>query len=641
MTVNSRLLWGALCCVAAAGWAQDGATDWHGYPRQNFTLAGRPCFITAPRVAAPGKPWAWRTSFPDFHAEVDLELLRSGCHIGYIECLDMLGCDAALDVMDQFYDDATRRRGLSPRPALEGVSRGGLHAYRYAARHPDRVSCVYADTPVMDLKSWPLGRADAQQQVRDALRYYGFKDEADLRAYRGNPVDLLEPIAKAKIPLRHVISLTDVVVPPEQNTLEARRRLGRLGWTLDLVTVAQGTPESGGHHFPLPAVFDSARFVMQHAWVLPAGREYFELRDGLGNSRARFENEKTGRVAFLGGSITFASGWRDEVMRYLEKRFPETKFEFVAAGVPSLGSVPHAFRLERDVLARGPVDLLFVEAAVNDSSNIPDRPDQMLRGMEGVVRHARQANPLTDIVQMHFVMPEHIDDYNHGRTPSSVAQHERVAAHYGNPSLNLSLEVTERIRAGEFTWAADFRDLHPSPFGQQLYANSIARLIDAAWARPPAPVARHVLPAQPLDPRSYVRGRFGPIETAHLTKGFQLVPDWTPGIPRETRPGYGHVSALAATEAGAEFEFGFDGTAAGLMIGAGPDTGIIEVSIDGGAPRTIDTFTPWSKSLYLPWALILEDNLPSGPHQARVRLAADHNPQGAGTALYVFQLLEN
>ena len=77
------------------------------------------------------------------------------------------------------------------------------------------------------------------------------------------------------------------------------------------------------------------------------------------------------------------------------------------------------------------MDLLFVEAAVNDTTNEPD-PNRMLRGMEGIVRHARLANPLIDIVQMHFVMPEHIADYSQGRTPASVAQHERVAAHYGN-----------------------------------------------------------------------------------------------------------------------------------------------------------------------------------------------------------------
>jgi len=42
--------------------------------------------------------------------------------------------------------------------------------------------------------------------------------------------------------------------------------------------------------------------------VLPRGHEYFALRAGLGNSRMKFEREKTGRVAFLGGSITAIMG---------------------------------------------------------------------------------------------------------------------------------------------------------------------------------------------------------------------------------------------------------------------------------------------------------------------------------------------
>ena len=142
--------------------------------------------------------------------------------------------------------------------------------------------------------------------------------------------------------------------------------------------------------------------------VLPKSREYFDLRDGLANCRLKFEREKSGRIAFLGGSITAGGGWRVHLMKYFQEKFPQTKFEFIGAGIGSMGSVPHAFRLERDVLSKAPVDLLFVEAAVNDTSNTAD-PDHMLRGMEGVVRHMRMANSLTDIVHLHFVMPRMSD----------------------------------------------------------------------------------------------------------------------------------------------------------------------------------------------------------------------------------------
>lgn len=331
----------------------------------------------------------------------------------------------------------------------------------------------------------------------------------------------------------------------------------------------------------------------------------------------------------------------DGAIRYFQEKFPETKFDFISAGIGSMGSVPHAFRLERDVLSKGPVDLLFIEAAVNDSSNIPDHPDQMLRGMEGVVRHARTANPLTDIIHLHFVMPSHMDDYKKGSVPASIAQHEKIAVAYGNPTLHLSREVADRIGAGEFSWDQDFKGLHPSPFGHQLYANSIARILDAAFAKPPAAVAKpHPLPA-PVDAKSYALGRFGNIADARIIKGFTLDPAWKPADGKSTRAGFVNVPALVGTEPGAEFEFSFDGTGAGLFIAAGPDAGRIECSMDGGDHRAIETFTHWSTGLHLPWAVILGDGLKAGHHTAKVRIADGHNAKGTGTALRVFHLLLN
>ncbi len=374
---------------------------------------------------------------------------------------------------------------------------------------------------------------------------------------------------------------------------------------------------------------------------LPKGQNYFELRDGLANAQRKFEKEKTGRIAFLGGSITAGGGWRDHAMKYFQAKFPQTKFEFIAAGIGSMGSVPHAFRLERDVLSKGPVDLLFVEAAVNDSSNIPDHPEQMLRGMEGVVRHVREANPLTDIIHMHFVMPPHMSDYNKGFVPMSIAQHEKVAVAYGNPSLNLALEVTDRIDAGEFTWDKDFKGLHPSAFGHQLYANSIARMLEDALTKPLANVATPHALSPMVDAQSYAKGRLGNITEAKIIKGFTLEQAWKPVDGKGTRAGFVNVPALVGTEIGAEFEFSFDGTGCGLFIAVGPDAGRIEFSIDGGEYRKLETFTHWSAGLHLPWALILDDQLKPGKHTTQVRIAADHDPKGTGTALRVFHLLLN
>jgi hypothetical protein len=265
----------------------------------------------------------------------------------------------------------------------------------------------------------------------------------------------------------------------------------------------------------------------------------------------------------------------------------------------------------------------------------------MLRGMEGVVRHVREANPLTDIIHIHFVMPPHMSDYNKGFVPMSIAQHEKVAVAYGNPSLNLALEVTDRIDAGEFTWDKDFKGLHPSAFGHQLYANSIARMLEDALTKPLANVATPHALSPMVDAQSYAKGRLGNITEAKIIKGFTLEQAWKPVDGKGTRAGFVNVPALVGTEIGAEFEFSFDGTGCGLFIAVGPDAGRIEFSIDGGEYRKLETFTHWSAGLHLPWALILDDQLKPGKHTTQVRIAADHDPKGTGTALRVFHLLLN
>lgn len=611
------------------------ASNWHGYQKQSFVLDGDPAFVVVPKVAASGKPWVWRTSFPDFHAEVDIELVRNGFHIGFLNVVQALGSDASLDKMDRFYDQVRSHWGLSARPALEPCSRGGLHAYRYAARHPQRIACILGDVPVMDLKSWPMKWPDSKPQIQDALQHYGFRSEQELLAFRGNPIDLLEPIAAAKIPLRHVICLTDKVVPPEENSLEAKRRLVALGHDMELEILADSA-QLHGHHFPYPNVFGSVRFVMKHAHVLPKDQEYYELRQGLANCKSTFEQKGVGRVAFLGGSITHNGGWRDELMSYLQQRFPQTKFDFIAAGISSIGSNGHAFRLERDVLSRGPVDLVFVEAAVNDGSNIPDQPGLILRSMEGVVRHLRTANAMTDIVHMHFAMPDHIDDYNAGGIPVPIDQHEKVAKHYGCTSLNITKEVTDRISAGEFTWASGFNNVHPPAFGQTLYSNSMTRMLDAAFASMAKPKP-HRLPEEPVDRQSYWQGRLGKIDDARLGKGFELVPKWIPDKGGK-RSGFSDVPALVATEPGAEFTYLFEGTVFGLFLAAGYDTCVLEFSVDGGPWQAKDTYTKWSESLHLPWPFVLVDGLSPGKHQISVRTTDQVKSR---TALHVIHVLLN
>jgi len=359
-------------------------------------------------------------------------------------------------------------------------------------------------------------------------------------------------------------------------------------------------------------------------------KSYHTIHGSLTNSSIKFEKEKTGRVVFLGGSITFNPGWRDSVCNFIQQKFPETKFDFINAGVPSMGSTPGAFRFENDVLKNGKVDLLFLEAAVNDDTNQMESVE-IMRAMEGIVRHAKTANPLCDLVIMHFVDPGKMVDYRNGKIPAVIQLHEKVAEHYNISTINLAKEVTERIDAGEFTWENDFKDLHPSPFGQNIYAQSIKQFLQNTLR--PGNLNDHLLVVEmpaPLDKYLYSNGILVKPNPPKKIKGWEMVENWNPEDGKNTRFNYVNVPMLVGEYPGKILKFQFKGNAVGIAVAAGPNAGIIEYSVDESDWKKMDLFTQWSKNLYLPWFYTLGSGLKSGKHTLQIRLTREKNVESTG-----------
>ncbi len=621
---------------------------WHGYERRDFVAGGRACILVLPRLPAPGRPWIWRTEFFGHEPQADLALLGHGFHVGYVDVQDMYGAPVAMGCMDAFYEEATRRHGLAPKVALEGFSRGGLFAYNWAARHPDRVACLYADAPVCDFRNWPAGRGRGPGSPADwakALAAYGMTEEEAL-AWPGNPVDNLGPLAAADIPLLHVCGEADEAACCDENTGEVERRYRALGGSIAVLRKPFCRHHPHSLRNPAPIV----RFVLRAAGLgaapvrspgTPFGYDYFVLRAGLRGTAERLRARGTGRVAFLGGSITAAAGWRDMVSADLRRRFPGVAFDFVQAGVPSLGSVAGAFRFARDVLGSGPVDLLFVDAAVNDEANGCDGAEQ-IRGMEGIVRHARRVDPGMGVVLLHFADPPKLAAIRAGRMPDVVANHERVAERYGLPSADCAQEVAERIAAGELTWSRDFVGLHPSPLGHRLYAEAVGRLLDDAWGPcAPGEQSPEGTAGPPLDPASYDRGCLVDPGAARPGPGWVLHRRWRPSDGAGVREGFVDVPVLEAGRPGAALRLAFEGDAVGVFVVAGPDAGRLSFAVDGRRRGDCELHTEWSPGLHLPWARVLAHGLPPGRHELELEVAAGAHPASRGHAVRIVHFLVN
>ncbi|MDB4694900.1 SGNH/GDSL hydrolase family protein [bacterium] len=366
------------------------------------------------------------------------------------------------------------------------------------------------------------------------------------------------------------------------------------------------------------------------------------LRNHFDNSWDAFARKKKGTVAFIGGSITEMSGYRVMVEQNLRRRFPDTDFKFVNAGISSTCSTTGAHRLARDVLSTEP-DLLFVEFAVNDDQDASHAERECRRGMEGVLRHARANDPAMDVVVTHFVNPPMLELLRQGKTPVSSGAHESVADHYGVSTIDLAREVAERIETNELTWVT-YGGTHPKPAGNRIAADLIEQLLDAAWADEeqlgqgkPSP---HKL-ASVLDPASYSQGGLLAGTKADFDKSWVLgVPAWD-SIPGGKRGRFIELDMLCTNAANAELTLDFDGQAVGVYVLAGPDAGRVEYSIDGGEFKTAELFHRFSKGLHYPRTVMLATGLKRGPHRLTMRVAKNSHQQSNGNAVRILEFVTN
>lgn len=241
------------------------SSSWQGYERLDFEVAGRAALLVKPQKMAKDAPWIWRTEFFGHEPQADVALLGRGWHVAYFKVSDMYGAPAAIDLMAQFHATVTRDYRLNNRVVLEGFSRGGLYAVNFAATHPDKTAALYLDAPVLDIRSWPGGKGRGKGSAKcwaEALAIYGLTEET-ASTFKGNPLDRLEPLAKARIPILSVCGDADTAVPLAENTAILETRYKTLGGPIEVIV------KPGVEHHPhsLKDPKPIVDFLLRHAYA--------------------------------------------------------------------------------------------------------------------------------------------------------------------------------------------------------------------------------------------------------------------------------------------------------------------------------------------------------------------------------------
>lgn len=324
-------------------------------------------------------------------------------------------------------------------------------------------------------------------------------------------------------------------------------------------------------------------------------------RNGLANFFAKAKAGGKVTVAYFGGSITAANGWRPQTTAWLKTRYPKAEFIEINAAIGGTGSDLGVYRLGRDVLEHRP-DLVFVEFAVNDGGAAPQ---QIYRCMEGIVRQIRKADPATEICFVYTMHDGMLKDLSAGRLPRSASAMEFIADHYGIPSIHLAQEPARLIDAGLWVFSspkpeapADPEKGTPArpafapdschPFaetGHRLYTEAIARSFESMEGQGTA--SPYSVPA-PFTADNHEGARLIPLTEAMLGEGWQKLDPQNDSIARNFAK---RLSPLwRAEKAGTSLTFAFHGCAAAVYDLLGPDGGELEVIVDDQPARSVKRF---------------------------------------------------
>jgi hypothetical protein len=185
-----------------------------GYDRYEIVLDKVEAFTTiiAPKIPAPGKPWVFRSDFVKPDATVDQALLAKGFHI-VTGAVPYNSDGPVIAQWNLIYKHLTSH-GFSAKPVMEGCGEAAGEAYAWAIENPDKVSCIYAENPVLHSNLAKI-----------------------------QPLDNLALLAKAGIPILHLCGSMDPFF--SENTLEAEKKYKSTGGKMTVIV------NKGAGHYPL------------------------------------------------------------------------------------------------------------------------------------------------------------------------------------------------------------------------------------------------------------------------------------------------------------------------------------------------------------------------------------------------------
>lgn len=211
---------------------------WNFFECVEFDFEGYEARVVMPHKKLENPSLLIKTEYWNAFPETEIKLLEEGFYLSYISNANRWGTAADLDRKARFIEYTTEKYSLNKKCIPVGMSCGGLIAAKFAARHPQLVSCVYLDAPVINYMSCPcgfgIGERTDDENFSEILSALGMSSISELICYRDTPQDNIPELVKYKIPVVMVSGDSDTIVPYTENGILLEKAYKENGLVLEL-----------------------------------------------------------------------------------------------------------------------------------------------------------------------------------------------------------------------------------------------------------------------------------------------------------------------------------------------------------------------------------------------------------------------
>lgn len=192
-------------------------SDFYGFVKIEFEFEGKKALLVYPNNPRKDKKWCFKTEYFGAFPEVQIELLNRGYHIAHIQNETRWCLETDTERQANYAKFLHTEFGLYPKFATIGMSCGGMQSVYLAAKHPNLVSAIYIDAPVINLLSCPGAVGKGNINSFEEFEKATGMTMSDLINYRKHPFDYIPKLVENKIPVFLVAGDSDTVVPYDEN----------------------------------------------------------------------------------------------------------------------------------------------------------------------------------------------------------------------------------------------------------------------------------------------------------------------------------------------------------------------------------------------------------------------------------------